>query len=64
MEETKISATISWILCLLVSLAVGSSMISETLTVPLLPTAVSITLGWALLLGVVVSLMMAIFKNK
>jgi len=53
---------IAWITGILVSLAVGFGMIGETLTVPAIPAIVTIIAGWIVVIGAIVSVIMAIFK--
>ncbi len=50
---------IMWLVGVLVSLAVGFGMIGNTLTIPFLPSAITIIAGWIV---VVLSLLGVLFK--
>jgi hypothetical protein len=52
---------ITWIVGILVSLAVGFGMIGETLTVPFLPMMLTVVAGWIVVIGAVISVVMALF---
>jgi purine-cytosine permease-like protein len=52
---------VAWIVGILVSLAVGSGMIQEILTIPGIPAVVTVVAGWIVVVGAIVSIVMAIF---
>ena len=54
---------LTWIVSVIVSLAVGSAMINGVLTVPMIPNVVTVIAGWVVVIGAIVSLIMAIFKK-
>ena len=54
---------ILWITGVLVSLAVGFGMISQTLTVPFIPIIITVIAGWVVVIGSIISLIMAIFNR-
>ncbi len=51
----------AWIVGVLVSLAVGSGMIDKTLVVPVIPGIITVVAGWVVVVGAVLSVIMAIF---
>jgi len=53
---------IMWLVGVLVSLAVGFGMISETLTVPYIPSIVMVVAGWIVVIGTIIGVIMAILK--
>lgn len=61
-SESGLMAVIAWIVGILVSLAVGFGMIGETLIIPAIPAVVTIIAGWIVVIGAVISVIMAIFK--
>lgn len=54
---------VAWITSVLVSLAVGSGMINQTLTIPLVPNIITAIAGGVVVLGALVSILLAIFKR-
>jgi hypothetical protein len=50
---------VAWLTGILVSLAVGFGMIGETLTIPAIPTVVTVTAGWIV---VVLAILGALLK--
>ena len=52
-----------WVVGILVSLAVGSGMIKETLTVPGIPTKITIIAGWVVVIGAVLSVILTVFNK-
>ncbi|MCK4650489.1 hypothetical protein KAT36_04640 [Candidatus Pacearchaeota archaeon] len=54
---------IAWIVGILVSLSVGSGMIDRTLTIPMIPTIITIVAGWIVVVGAIVSLILVIFNK-
>ncbi len=57
------SALIAWLVGILVSLAVGSGMISETLTIPFIPSIITVVAGWIVVVGAIISIIAAIFNK-
>ena len=60
---TNLLWIIAWITGILVSLAVGFGMIGQTLIVPFIPTVLTVIAGWIVVIGAVVSVIMAIFTK-
>ncbi len=58
---SSVTGIIAWIVGILVSLAVGSGMIDSTLSIPYIPQIITIIAGWVVVVGAVVSVIMAIF---
>ena len=63
MAQSGIMGVIAWIVGILVSLAVGFGMIGQTLTVPAIPAIVTVVAGWIVVIGAVVSVIMALFNK-
>jgi len=62
-SSSTLMGIILWITGILVSLAVGFGMISRTLTVPFIPTIITVIAGWIVVIGSIISLIMAIFNK-
>ncbi|MBP7708449.1 hypothetical protein KA107_02095 [Candidatus Pacearchaeota archaeon] len=58
-----LSAFIAWVTGILVSLAVGSGMISQTLAVPYIPAIITVIAGWIVVIGAIISVILALFKR-
>ncbi|NPE27180.1 hypothetical protein HNV12_04230 [Methanococcoides sp. SA1] len=54
---------ITWIVGILVSLAVGSGMIDGTLVIPMIPMIITVIAGWIVVIGAIISLILAIFNK-
>ncbi|MFH0808067.1 MAG: hypothetical protein V1888_00405 [archaeon] len=54
---------ITWIVGILVSLAVGSGMIDGTLMIPAIPVIITVIAGWIVVIGAIISLILAIFNK-
>ena len=52
-----------WIVGVIVSLAVGSGMIDGTLVVPVIPEVLTVISGWVVVVGAIISIVLAIFKK-
>lgn len=52
---------ITWIVGVLVSLAVGSGMIDQTLAIPGIPAIITIVAGWVVVVGAIIGVIVAIF---
>ncbi len=52
-----------WIVGVIVSLAVGSGMINKTLEIPLIPSIITIASGWVVVVGAILSVILAIFHK-
>ena len=63
MEDKGIIGVITWIVGILVALAVGSGMINGPLTVPGIPTIVTVIAGWVVVIGAIISVILAVFKK-
>lgn len=59
----NLMSVITWIVGVLVSLAVGSSMIQGVLSVPGIPNIITIIAGWVVVVGAIISVIMAIFNK-
>ena len=57
----KIAGIIAWIVGVLVSLSVGAGMANEVLTVPYIPAIVTVVAGWIVVIGTILSVVMALF---
>ena len=60
-KSSGVMSIIAWLVGVLVSLVVGFGMIGQTLTVPAIPTVITIIAGWVVVIGAIVSVVMAIF---
>ena len=62
-EQSKFnfSSFIAWIVGVLVSLAVGSSMIQGVLAIPLIPQIITAIAGWIVVVGAIISIIAALF---
>ena len=49
-----------WIVGILVSLAVGSGMIKETLTVPGIPSTITVIAGWIVIITTIIGVVLAL----
>ena len=58
--KSKILAIVSWITATLVALAVAFGMISLRLTIPFIPEIVTQIAGWIVVIGTIISVIMAI----
>lgn len=61
--DNSLVGLITWIVGILVSLAVGSGMISGTLSIPGIPAVVTAVAGWVVVVGAILSLILAIFNR-
>lgn len=59
----SIMGIIAWLTGVLVSLSVGFGMIGEVLTIPYIPNVVTIIAGWIVVIGVILSVVLAIFNQ-
>lgn len=62
-DQAGLMGIVAWIVGVLVSLAVGSGMIQGVLTVPGIPAVVTVVAGWIVVIGAIVSVIMAIFNK-
>jgi len=63
MKENSLVGIITWIVGVLVALAVGSGMIDGTLSIPGIPTIITIVAGWVVVVGAILSVILAIFAK-
>ncbi|MCR4285170.1 MAG: hypothetical protein NUV97_03960 [archaeon] len=63
MKDNLISL-FTWIVGIIVSLAVGSGMIQGVLEIPGIPSVITIIAGWVVVIGAILSLVLAIFNKK
>lgn len=62
-DNNNLVGVVMWIVGVLVSLAVGSGMIDSTLKIPMLPPIITIIAGWVVVVGAIISLLLAVFKK-
>ena len=62
-DQNSIVSIFAWIVGILVSLAVGSGMIQNVLTVPGIPEIVTQIAGWVVVVGAILSVVLAVFKK-
>jgi len=60
-DSAGLMGIIAWITGLLVSLAVGTGMIQGVLSIPAIPAIITIIAGWIVVIGAIISVLMAIF---
>ncbi len=67
MDKKNLVGMLAWVVGIIVSLAVGSGMIDKTLTVPGVSAIgngiIIIVAGWIVVIGAIVSLILAIFNK-
>ena len=63
MKEGNLVGILVWIVGVISALAVGSGMIDGTLVVPAIPTIITIVAGWVVVIGAILSLILAIFNK-
>jgi hypothetical protein len=63
MSTNNLAEILTWIVGMTVSLMVGSGMINATLSIPTIPTTTTIIFGWIVIVGAILSLILAIFKK-
>jgi len=63
MEDNGIVGIITWIVGVLVALAVGAGMIDNTLTIPGIPLVITVIAGWIVVIGAIISVILAVFKK-
>lgn len=61
-QKSKLMSIVAWITATLVSLAVAFGMIGETLTIPFLPAIVTVVAGWIVVIGIIISVIMALIE--
>ena len=64
MSGNNLVSILTWIVGVIVALAVGSGMINKTLTVPGLTAGnfiVTVIAGWVVVVGAIISIILAIF---
>lgn len=63
MEENSLVGILTWIVGVIVALAVGSGMIDNTLSIPAIPLVITVIAGWVVVVGAVLSVILAIFNK-
>lgn len=63
MEENNLVGILTWIVGVIVALAVGSGMIDNTLSIPAVPSVITVIAGWVVVVGAVLSVILAIFNK-
>ena len=68
-DERGLMSIIVWLVGIIVSLAVGFGMINQTLIIgvsiasPIIPIIITQIAGWIVVIGAIISLIMAIFQK-
>lgn len=62
-SKTSLAGILAWITGVLVSLSVGSGMISQVLTIPYIPAVVTVVAGWVVVVGIILSVIVSIFER-
>ena len=63
MKDNSLIGILMWVVGILVSLAVGSGMVDGTLSIPLIPSVITAIAGWVVVVGAIVSVVLAIFNK-
>ena len=63
MKENNLIGVLTWIVGILVSLAVGSGMINGILPIPAIPAIVTVIAGWVVVVGAIISVILAVFNK-
>jgi hypothetical protein len=61
-QKNTIVGIMLWIVGIMVSLAVGSGMINGVLSIPMIPSIVTIVAGWIVVIGAIISVILTIFN--
>ena len=61
-QKNTIVGIMLWIVGVMVSLAVGSGMINGVLSIPMIPSIVTIVAGWIVVIGAIISVILTIFN--
>jgi len=62
-KKNNFIGIILWIVGVIVSLAVGSGMIDKTLSIPLIPSIITIASGWVVVVGAILTVVLTIFDK-
>ena len=62
-KDNTLISIFAWVVGILVSLSVGSGMIQNILTVPGIPHIVTQGAGWVVVIGSILSVVLAVFKR-
>ena len=63
MADNSLMGILAWVVGVLVSLSVGSGMIQELLSIPGIPIIITVIAGWIVVVGAIVSVILAIFSK-
>ena len=63
MKEGNLVGILVWIVGVISALAVGSGMIDGTLVIPAIPAIITVVAGWVVVIGAIISLILAIFSK-
>jgi hypothetical protein len=63
MKDNSLVGILMWVVGILVSLAVGSGMIDGSLSIPMMPQIITAVAGWVVVVGAIISVVLAIFSN-
>lgn len=61
--KDNLVGVLTWIVGVIVALAVGSGMIDSTLMIPGIPIVITVIAGWIVVVGAILSLILAIFNK-
>jgi sorbitol-specific phosphotransferase system component IIBC len=61
--RNDLMGVMTWVVGLLVSLAVGSGMINETLSIPAVPAIITVIAGWFVVVGALLDLILRVFRK-
>lgn len=62
-QTSKALNLVAWLTGIIVALAVGFALTGQTLTVPYIPSVVSVIAGWIVVLTTLASAVMAVMKH-
>ncbi|MBT6690013.1 hypothetical protein HN903_04430 [archaeon] len=63
MQDNSLVGILTWIVGILVSLAVGSGMIDGTLSIPMIHSTITAVAGWVVVAGAIISVIVSIFSK-
>ena len=62
-KVAKLLNIVAWLTGIIVSLAVGFALTGKTLTVPWLPSIVTVVAGWIVIVTTLVSVVLSVMKQ-
>lgn len=60
-QQASFLGIVAWLVGVLVSLSVGFGMIDGVLTVKWIPSVITVIAGWVVVIGTIISVIMALF---